>query len=180
MREAYIGVNECQDARDSFVAVQRKGPLLGLARMRTRLATTEDRSQLIELIEGYFDFYRTPFPGAGPIGALVDMVQADARLGVYFVADDATRLVGFASLYACIDTLVASRILVMNDLYVRPEARTAGLGAALLAAARRYAQQAGYARLDWVTAADNLDAQRFYERHGGRRGSWISYSLPVR
>lgn len=26
-----------------------------------------------------------------------------------------------------------------------------------------------YARLDWVTAQDNCDAQRLYERHGGRR-----------
>lgn len=147
--------------------------------MRARLATTDDRSQLIELIEGYFDFYRTPFPGAGPIGALLDTVLADRRLGVYFVADDATQLVGFASLYSCIDTLVASRILVMNDLFVEPGARGAGHGAALLAAARRYAAESGYARLDWVTGADNLAAQRFYDRHGGRRGPWISYSLPV-
>ncbi|MDQ6710025.1 MAG: hypothetical protein M3Z11_05655 [Candidatus Dormibacteraeota bacterium] len=87
--------------------------------MRARLATTEDRSQLIGLVEGYFDFYQTPFPGAAQIGAL-------------------------------------------------------------LAAARRYAAESGYARLDWVTGADNLAAQRFYDRHGGRRGPWISYSLPVR
>jgi hypothetical protein len=28
-----------------------------------------------------------------------------------------------------------------------------------------------------VTAQDNRDAQRFYDRHGGRKGSWVSYSL---
>ncbi len=148
--------------------------------MRARLATTEDRSQLIGLVEGYFDFYQTPFPGAAQIGALLDTVLNDTRLGVYVVADDATQLVGFASLYSCIDTLVAGRILVMNDLFVEPGARGAGHGAALLAASQRYAAESGYARLDWVTAADNVDAQRFYDRHGGRRGPWISYSLPVR
>jgi len=38
---------------------------------------------------------------------------------------------------------------------------------------------ARYARLDWVTADDNHDAQRFYDRHGGRRGPWVSYSATV-
>ena len=55
-----------------------------------------------------------------------------------------------------------------------------GSGAALLRAATEYAAKAGYLRLDWVTASDNLDAQRFYDREGASRGPWISYSLPVR
>jgi ribosomal protein S18 acetylase RimI-like enzyme len=54
------------------------------------------------------------------------------------------------------------------------------VGTALLDAARECAGKAGYVRLDWVTADDNLGAQRFYDRHGGKRGPWISYSLPVR
>lgn len=148
--------------------------------MTVRRATEADRHELIPLIEGYFDFYRTPFPGRARIDALLDSLDDDKRLGVQLVAEADHQLVGFASLYACVDTLVADRILVMNDLFVRPESRGSGHGAALLAAAGDYAREAGYARLDWVTAADNLEAQRFYDRHGGVKGAWISYSLPIR
>ena len=147
--------------------------------MRIRLAVPADRDQLLALIGGYFEFYRTPYPGAATMTAFLDALQADARLGVQLVAEDGGRLVGFASLYACFDTLVADRILVMNDLFVAPDARGAGYGAALLAGAKAYAAESGYVRLDWVTADDNLDAQRFYDRHGGHRGPWVSYSLPV-
>jgi GNAT superfamily N-acetyltransferase len=141
-----------------------------------RPAEREDRPQLLELIKGYFAFYRTPF--AGPkVEALLDLLEEDPGLGVQLVAEADGRLAGFASLYACVDTLVADRILVMNDLFVDPSFRNHGVGGALFDASLAYATAQGYARLDWVTAQDNRDAQRFYDRHGGRKGSWVSYSL---
>jgi GNAT superfamily N-acetyltransferase len=144
--------------------------------MLVRPAEREDRPQLLELIKGYFAFYRTPFPALSKIETMLDLLERDPGLGVQLVAEEEGHLHGFASLYACLDTLVADRILVMNDLFVDPSLRNRGLGAALFDASLAYATAHGYARLDWVTAADNQDAQRFYDRHGGRRGPWISYS----
>lgn len=147
--------------------------------MVVRPAEREDRAQLLELIKGYFAFYQTPFPADSKIEALLDLVEQDPGLGVQLVADEGGRLQGFASLYACLDTLIADRILVMNDLFVNPSLRNGGIGAALFDASLAYATERGYARLDWVTAANNHDAQRFYDRHGGRRGPWVSYSASV-
>jgi GNAT superfamily N-acetyltransferase len=147
--------------------------------MVVRPAQAEDRPQLLELIKGYFAFYQVPFPAGSKVQTLVDLLQRDPTLGVQLVAEEGNRLHGFASLYACLDTLIADRILVMNDLFVDPSSRNRGTGAALFDASLAYASAHGYARLDWVTAADNRDAQRFYERHGGRRGPWISYSAAV-
>jgi GNAT superfamily N-acetyltransferase len=144
--------------------------------MLVRPAEREDRPQLLELIKGYFAFYRTPFPALSKIETMLDLLERDPGLGVQLVVEQEGRLHGFASLYACLDTLVADRILVMNDLFVDPSLRNRGLGAALFDASLAYATAHGYARLDWVTAADNQDAQRFYDRHGGRRGPWVSYS----
>jgi GNAT superfamily N-acetyltransferase len=141
-----------------------------------RPAEPEDRPQLLELIKGYFAFYRRPFPSASKLEGLLDLLQQKPDRGVQLVADEGGRLHGFASLYACLDTLVADRILVMNDLFVEPSLRNRGIGAALFEASLAFATAHGYARLDWVTAADNHDAQRFYESHGGHRGPWISYS----
>jgi len=140
-----------------------------------RPAERRDRPRLLTLIEGYFAFYRTPFPGE-KVDALLDRLEHDPDLGVQLVADVDGKLHGFTSLYACFDTLVADRILVMNDLFVDPSLRNQGVGAALFDASLAYATARGYVRLDWVTAEDNRDAQRFYDRHGGKRGPWISYS----
>jgi GNAT superfamily N-acetyltransferase len=147
--------------------------------MVVRPAEPEDRPQLLELIKGYFTFYHRAFPAASKVERFLDLLQGDPRLGVQLVAEDGGRLQGFASLYACLDTLLADRILVMNDLFVDPSSRNRGTGAALFDASLAYATAHGYARLDWVTATDNHDAQRFYERHGGRRGPWVSYSATV-
>src|SRR2546427_9472249 len=148
--------------------------------MVDRSAEAEARPQLLELIKGYFAFYRVPFPSGSKVETLVDLVQRDPMVGVQLVAAEGRRLHGFASLYACLDTLIADRILVMNDLFVDPSSRNRGTGAALFGASLAYASAHGYARLDWVTAPDNHDAQRFYDRHGGRRGPWISYSAAVK
>ena len=144
--------------------------------MVVRPAERKDRPQLLELIKGYFAFYRTPFPAESTMEALLDLIEQDPGRGVQLVAELGGRLQGFASLYSCFDTLVADRILVMNDLFVDPSFRDHGVGAALFDASLAYATASGYARMDWVTAADNHDAQRFYDRHGGRRGPWVSYS----
>jgi ribosomal protein S18 acetylase RimI-like enzyme len=144
--------------------------------MVVRPAEREDRPQLLELIKGYFAFYRTPFPSESTMETLLDLLDQNPERGVQLVADAGGRLQGFASLYASFDTLVANRILVMNDLFVDPTFRNHGVGSALFDASLAYATTHGYARLDWVTATDNQDAQRFYDRHGGRRGAWVSYS----
>src|SRR4030081_70520 len=144
--------------------------------MVVRPAERKDRPQLLDLIEGYFNFYRTPFDPP-KVEALLDLLEEDPGLGVQLVADADGRLQGFASLYACLDTLVADRILVMNDLFVDPSVRSQGVGAALLEASLTYATTHGYVRLDWVTAQDNVDAQRFYDRHGGRARPPVSHSL---
>jgi len=144
-----------------------------------RPASFEDRVLLIELIKGYFAFYHASFPGETKLAALLDALEADPDRGIQLVAEANGRLLGFATLYSCYDTLLADRILVMNDLFVDPSSRDHGVGAALFDASLAYASARGYARLDWVTAQDNRSAQRFYERHGARRGPWVSYSAAV-
>src|ERR1700682_1616404 len=147
--------------------------------MVVRSAEPEDRPQLLELIKGYFAFYRVTYPSGSKVEHLLDLLDRDPGLGIQLVAEEKGRLQGFASLYACLDTLVADRILVMNDLFVEPSLRNHGVGAALYEASLAYATAHGYARLDWVTADDNRDAQRFYDRHGGRRGPWVSSSASL-
>ncbi|MCU1499036.1 MAG: family N-acetyltransferase [Acidimicrobiales bacterium] len=52
------------------------------------------------------------------------------------------------------------------ELYVDPSAQGAGGGTRLLAAARDWLTQVGFARLELSTLATNVSARRFYAAHG--------------
>ncbi len=58
------------------------------------------------------------------------------------------------------------RCYYLEDLYVKPELRGAGIGLALLNATADEARKAGANRLDWQVLDWNSDAVRFYERIG--------------
>jgi GNAT superfamily N-acetyltransferase len=100
--------------------------------------------------------------------------------GVQLIArDDAGRAVGFATVYWTWQTLAASRLAVMNDLFVTADARGTGLADTLIAACVDEARAKGATSLSWQTAKDNHRAQKLYDRIGAKRSEWVDYSLPV-
>lgn len=58
------------------------------------------------------------------------------------------------------------KIAILRSMYVRPEARDGGLGAALVAAFRAWAVEKNADRLSVTAYAANDDAVRFYRRNG--------------
>jgi ribosomal protein S18 acetylase RimI-like enzyme len=67
----------------------------------------------------------------------------------------------------------------MNDLFVAPAARGTGTAEALVEACVQACRAHGARVLEWSTALDNARAQALYDRIGGQRSQWLSYSLPV-
>lgn len=141
----------------------------------------EDLEALLPLMRGYCDFYEVAPPDEALLALSRALIADPEREGVQLIARDAGgRAVGFATVYWTWQTLSASRLGVMNDLFVTPEARGSGLAARLIAACRERAAEHGAAELAWQTAKDNHRAQALYDRVGGRRAEWLDYSLAVR
>jgi GNAT superfamily N-acetyltransferase len=140
-----------------------------------------DLGELLPLLRGYCDFYAVA-PSDDELLALARTLIADPlREGVQLIGRDETgRALGFATLYWSWSTAAAARIGVMNDLFVAPEARGRGLAELLISGCVRECERAGAVALEWQTAPDNARAQAVYDRVGGRRESWLSYTLPVR
>lgn len=88
-------------------------------------------------------------------------------------------LLGYACLYWTFTSLVPAEMVLMNDLYVRPEVRGSGIGRALIKTSAAVARERGAHHLQWVTAPDNATAQRLYDSTGARREPSIEYELPV-
>lgn len=139
-----------------------------------------DLRDLLALMRGYCDFYAVT-PSEADLLALARALRADPeREGRQLIArDDQGRPVGFATVFWSWSTLAASRLAVMNDLYVVPEARGTGVADELIARCRALAAEHGAGALAWQTAKDNTRAQAVYDRVGGVREEWIDYHLPI-
>ena len=146
--------------------------------MNIEVVTEDDLTDLLPLMRGYCDFYKVT-PTDDQLMALARALIAEPdHDGIQLVArDDDGRALGFATLYWTWQTLSASRTAIMNDLFVHPDARGTGLADALIEESRRRSGHHGATSMGWETAKDNFRAQKVYERVGGKREEWISYSL---
>lgn len=84
---------------------------------------------------------------------------------VVLLAECGGEAVGYVSAVRQLHLWTGGDVLALDDLYVRPGARDAGVGRRLMAA---LAALAAPERLliRWGVEADNVDAQRFYRRLG--------------
>jgi GNAT superfamily N-acetyltransferase len=139
-----------------------------------------DLEDLLPLLRGYCDFYEVSPSDEALLAVSRALIADQEREGMQLIArrrDD--RAVGFATIYWTWQTLNASRLGVMNDLFVADEARGTGLADRLIAACRERCAAHGARELAWQTAKDNHRAQKVYDRVGGRKSEWLDYSLPV-
>jgi ribosomal protein S18 acetylase RimI-like enzyme len=128
-------------------------------------ATLADLADLADMFESYRAFYECP-PRTAESRAFLERRLGRGDSTILIARRDDRLTVGFVQLYPCFSSLAVSSIWVVNDLYVKPEYRTAGIGRALMHAARRFGEETGAARLLLETASDNIAARRLYESLG--------------
>jgi GNAT superfamily N-acetyltransferase len=144
----------------------------------------QDLDELLVLMRAYCDFYEVDPPDDRLLALSRALIADPEREGVQLIArddsDPARPAVGFATVFWTWSTLSASRLAIMNDLFVAPEARGSGAAEALIEACADRANHHGATSLGWQTAKDNLRAQAVYERVGGEREEWLDYSIQLR
>jgi GNAT superfamily N-acetyltransferase len=142
--------------------------------------TAAELPELLALMRGYCDFYEVA-PSDASLESLARALMADPeREGVQFLArlpDGAAA--GFATLYWSWSTARAGRLGIMNDLFVAERARGRGLADALVLACLAECRRRGALAMEWETALDNHRAQAVYDRLGGVRERWLSYSIEI-
>ena len=145
------------------------------------VVTEADLPELLPLMRGYCEFYEVD-PTDEALLALARTLIADPEHeGLQLIArDDDGAAVGFATIFWTWSTLSASRLGVMNDLFVAERARGGGAADALIEACAERCRERGATSLDWQTAHTNGRAQAVYDRVGARRDDrWLDYSLDV-
>jgi GNAT superfamily N-acetyltransferase len=82
------------------------------------------------------------------------------------VAEVGGEVVAFALYFTNFSTFLGQPGLYLEDLYVKPAHRQAGIGKALLRHLGRLAAERGYGRFEWSVLDWNVNAIRFYEKMG--------------
>ena len=144
-----------------------------------RTATPADVDAVAPLFDAYRQFYDQPPDLARARAFLHDRLHRQESV-VLLAGPAAQPPQGFCQLYPSFCSVQAQPIYTLYDLYVRPEARRAGVGRALLQAAEALAAAHGKARMDLTTAKTNLKAQAAYESLGWVRDEvFFAYSKAV-
>ncbi len=98
-----------------------------------------------------------------------------AEVVIARVADEPA---GFALYFTSFSTFVGRPGIYLEDLFVRPQYRSLGIGKALLRHLAGLACERGYGRLEWAVLDWNEPAIRFYERMGAvAMGDWTTYRV---
>jgi GNAT superfamily N-acetyltransferase len=136
--------------------------------VEVRQATILDLDLLAPMFDAYRQFYRKPSDLGLARRFLLERFQNNQSILFLALLPDGSA-VGFTQLFPSFSSVSAARIFVLNDLFVRPEARRKRVGALLLAAAASFARAVGTVRLTLSTEITNEAAQALYEAEGWTR-----------
>lgn len=126
------------------------------------------RTRDLEGVSKLFDLYRVFYEQPSDMVDARNFIQArlEKNDSVIFVAVEKGEYIGFTQLYPSFSSVSMQRLWILNDLYVKKEARNSGVGKKLLAAAKQIAIETNAKGLTLQTAVDNLSAQALYESDG--------------
>ena len=129
-----------------------------------------------------FNLYRVFYEEADDLEKASKYISARFNEGdsMIFVAENDDELSGFVQLYPSFCSVSAVPILILYDLFVDHSHRSKGLGRSLMNAARDFASENGYKRLELATAKDNYIGQSLYESLGYEIDrEFLHYSLEI-
>nr|WP_240980298.1 GNAT family N-acetyltransferase [Ramlibacter agri] len=123
-----------------------------------------DEATWRELWRGYCEFYGAQVADEVTNRTWKRILDPDAQV-MCVVAEVDGQVHGFANCVVHENTWETQAICYLEDLYVRPSARGRGVGGALIEWLRNAMRAEGWARLYWMTQADNAQARRLYDRY---------------
>jgi len=148
-----------------------------MSRVDVRPIHQRELEELLPLVAGYQRFYGAE-PDVERNRRFFSRFLHPSDVGLLLGAWIDEGLAGFATLYWFFSSTKAAESVLMNDLYVREDARGARVGRALINSALDEARRRGASHLEWFTAPDNLTAQRLYDSvPGAERSTWYAYEI---
>lgn len=137
-----------------------------------RTATSNDLDQIAELFNSYRVFYGQDSDIELAKSFLSERLDKDESVIFYALAENGEPL-GFTQLYPFFSSVSAKRVWVLNDLFVKSNARRLGAAKALMLAAKELAIQTNAKGISLETGMDNDNAQALYESLGYEKSTGV-------
>ena len=143
-----------------------------------RAAVPSDEGAWRELWQSYCDFYDTRLPEEVTGRTWRRILDPESAV-MCLVAEVDGQVRGFAHCVVHENTWETQPVCYLEDLFVAPAARGRGAGTALLEWLRNAMRAEGWARLYWMSRADNRQARRLYDRFAQAEG-FVRYVIRQR
>jgi GNAT superfamily N-acetyltransferase len=125
-----------------------------------------DVPRVVPLVAEYWRFEAIAGFSAANISRLLELVCEDARLGRAWLATIDGAAAGYLLAVYVFSLEHQGLTAEIDELFVMPAHRGAGVGAALLAAAEQHFRAAGCTNVSLQIGRANEAARRFYRGHG--------------
>jgi GNAT superfamily N-acetyltransferase len=127
------------------------------------------------LFRDYGTFYKTSFDDAQLDHVWSLLLDPAGRVDALVAEQDGV-VVGMAHYRSHPDTFSTGTDWYLDDLFTAPEARGTGVGTALIEHLTALGKATGPGTLRWITADDNVTAQRVYDKLA-KKTSWVTYEV---
>ncbi|MDF0726692.1 GNAT family N-acetyltransferase [Cytobacillus sp. S13-E01] len=129
-------------------------------------ATTNEVQLVAPLFNQYRVYYEQESNESGTVHYLKE--RLDHNESVIFIAcnSEKTEAYGFTQLYPSFSSISMRKTWILNDLFVKDEARRMGIAKKIMIAAHDFAKATDAKGVSLETAEDNLGARRLYESLG--------------
>ena len=126
-----------------------------------RQAREEDLPEIYALIKEFALFQQTP----GKVKITLEQMKKEKEFFHCFVAEDAGRIVGFASYFFAYYSW-SGKALYLDDLYVAAAFRGNGIGSQLMQSVIDLAKEEQCSSMRWQVSNWNKEAIAFYKKMG--------------
>lgn len=131
-----------------------------------RDARPGDEAELLRLIHALAVYEKLEHMAVGTTAQLHEALFGARPACAAVIAERGGRAVGFALYFTTFSTFLCKPGLYLEDLFVEPEHRGAGIGKALLRHLARVALERGYGRFEWRVLDWNEPSILFYRSLG--------------
>ncbi|MBX9806982.1 MAG: GNAT family N-acetyltransferase [Flavobacteriaceae bacterium] len=147
-----------------------------------RKATVQDLDQLTTLFDQYLVFYKKPSNVEKHKSFLKERLENnEAIIFLAFEDEINEKAIGFTLIYPTFSSILLSKILILNDLYVDSTIRNNGTGEKLILKTVELAKELGVKLVRLRTAKNNVIAQGLYHKMGFVRDDLVfTYDLAVK